>query len=147
MLCLRVDAINSIALGVQTYTTANNQIVIGNISIAQTLLRGNVGIWNNYTVPTARLHLPAGTATASTAPLKFTAGTNLTTPENGAVEYANSTLYFTRADAVREIIPTIVTKADTGDPGSAVEGLICINTYDNTLKIYADGGWRQLATW
>jgi len=22
-----------------------------------------------------------------------------------------------------------------------------INTYDNKVKIYADAGWRQLATW
>jgi len=40
--------------------------------------------------PSARLHLPAGTATASTAPLKFTSGTDLTTPEAGVVEYDGS---------------------------------------------------------
>ncbi len=44
---------------------------------------------------TAILHLPAGTATASTAPLKLTAGTNLTTPENGAFEFDGTNLYFT----------------------------------------------------
>lgn len=51
------------------------------------------------TTPTARLHLAAGTATASTAPLKFIAGTNLTTPELGAMEYVDDGttghLYFT----------------------------------------------------
>lgn len=46
-------------------------------------------------LPTARLHLPAGTATVSTAPLKFTTGIALTTPEDGAIEYHNSHLYFT----------------------------------------------------
>ena len=45
--------------------------------------------------PSAWLHLPAGTATAGTAPLKLTAGTNLTTPENGSFEYDGSFLYFT----------------------------------------------------
>ena len=54
---------------------------------------GNVGIGG--VTPTARLHLPAGTATANTAPLKFTSGTNLTTAEDGAVEYNGSALYFT----------------------------------------------------
>ena len=39
------------------------------------------------TSATALLHLAAGTATASTAPLKFTSGTNLTAVEAGAVEY------------------------------------------------------------
>ncbi len=47
--------------------------------------------------PTSQLHLAAGTAAASTAPLKFTSGTNLTTPENGAVEYDGSHIYITIA--------------------------------------------------
>lgn len=46
---------------------------------------GSKGI--GTTSPTARLHLPAGTASANTAPLKLTAGTNLTTPEAGAIEF------------------------------------------------------------
>ena len=45
--------------------------------------------------PTAYLHLGAGTASASTAPLKFTSGTNLTTPEAGAMEFNGTHLYFT----------------------------------------------------
>jgi len=48
-------------------------------------VNGNVGIGTDS--PTARLHLPAGTATAGTAPQKFTAGTLLTTKELGAVEF------------------------------------------------------------
>jgi len=40
----------------------------------------------------------------------------------------------------------IITKTTTGD-GVGVEGALQINTYDNTFKVYADGGWRQLATW
>ena len=45
--------------------------------------------------PTATGHFKAGTATANTAPLKFNTGTALTTPEDGAVEYHSSHLYFT----------------------------------------------------
>jgi hypothetical protein len=45
--------------------------------------------------PTARIHASAGTATAGTAPLKLTAGTNLTTPEAGAFEFDGTNLYFT----------------------------------------------------
>ena len=37
----------------------------------------------------------AGTATAGTAPLKFTSGTLLTTPEAGTMEFNNNFLYFT----------------------------------------------------
>lgn len=46
-------------------------------------------------LPTAQLHISAGTAIAGTAPLKLTAGINLTTPENGAFEYDGTNLYFT----------------------------------------------------
>ena len=53
---------------------------------------GNVGI--GITLPTAVLHLKAGTATADTAPLKLTSGTNLTTAAAGAVEYDGTQLYF-----------------------------------------------------
>jgi hypothetical protein len=41
---------------------------------------------------------------------------------------------------------SVMTKTDTGDP-VGVEGLFCINTFDNTFKVYADGDWRSLATW
>lgn len=40
----------------------------------------------------------------------------------------------------------VVTKTDTGDPAGS-EGLLCINTFDNTFKVYAAGAWRPLATW
>ena len=58
-----------------------------------TLTSGNVGI--GLTVPTAVFHLKAGTATASTAPIKLTAGTVNTTPEAGAIEFDGSNFFFT----------------------------------------------------
>ena len=60
----------------------------GNMTIA-----GNVGI--GTTSPTALLHLKAGTATASTAPLKFTSGVLNTTAEVGAVEFLTDAYYGT----------------------------------------------------
>ncbi len=66
----------------------------GNANIGgSATVTGSVGI--GVVFPTARLNLPAGIATAGTAPLKFTAGTNLTTTEAGAVEYDGTHLYFT----------------------------------------------------
>jgi hypothetical protein len=44
-------------------------------------------------------------------------------------------------------IPGVYYKTTTGDPTWSYEGMVCINTVDNTVKTYADGGWRQLATW
>jgi hypothetical protein len=45
------------------------------------------------TSPTAYVHLGAGTASANTAPLKFTSGTHLTTPETGAMEFNGTHFY------------------------------------------------------
>ncbi len=40
----KTDAVNSMALGNGAYTDTDNQVVIGNASVAQTLLNGTVGI-------------------------------------------------------------------------------------------------------
>ena len=65
--------------------TGGNLVVLGNEGI---------GLAN----PTARLHIAAGTATASTAPLKLTTGVSLTTAELGAMEFTDPNLYFTITD-------------------------------------------------
>lgn len=75
---------------------------------ALTVLRNrNMGLAGVNT-PTAKLHIAAGTATAGTAPIKFNAGTLLTTPELGTLEFTDdgttSHLYIT----VR--IATVVTR-------------------------------------
>lgn len=45
--------------------------------------------------------LKAGTATAGTAPVKFTSGTNLTSPEAGAAEFDGSWIYYTTSTPTR----------------------------------------------
>lgn len=54
--------------------------------------------------PTAALHLPAGGTAASSAALKMTSGSLLTTPEAGAFEYDGSLQYFTPAGTARSLI-------------------------------------------
>jgi len=56
---------------------------------------GKTGIGSGLSAPTAKLHLGAGTGGATTAPLKLTAGTVMTVPEDGAIEYGSSHLWFT----------------------------------------------------
>jgi len=63
-------------------TTAGNLVVTGNVSL------GTVS-------QSARLTLPAGTATASTAPIKLTSGVNLTIPEAGTIEFDGTDFYLT----------------------------------------------------
>jgi len=96
-----------------SYIWGNGNMSIGNSYRANAaptnglLVQGNTGI--GTTSPTAALHLRAGTATASTgAPLKFTSGTNLTTPEDGAVEY-DGTNYAVSVSSTRYILAKTLT--------------------------------------
>lgn len=65
------------------------------------------------TAPTANVHIAAGTATASTAPIKLVTGTLLTTPEDGAIEYTQPLLYYTNNTTVRHTIP-LTLQSSTG---------------------------------
>lgn len=63
----------------------------------------------------ARLELPAGTATAGTAPVKFDpAGVVLTVPVSGTLENDANKLYYTKNTAIREALPG-VTFTQTAD--------------------------------
>lgn len=65
--------------------------------------------------PTAILHLKAGTATASTAPLKFITGTLLTTAEAGAMEFLTDLYYVTTTTgAKRRVLVAGTTGRSTG---------------------------------
>jgi hypothetical protein len=79
-----------------------------------------VGYFNNgsnfgfgVTLPTAILHLKAGTASAHTAPLKFNAGINLTTPEAGAIEFDGTTLTYTDSTPTRQSL--VILAGDIGN--------------------------------
>jgi hypothetical protein len=41
----------------------------------------------------------------------------------------------------------VTIKTNSGDRSTNVFGEIVINTVDNNIKMYADGGWRTLASW
>lgn len=83
---------------------------------------GNTGWSPTYTTGSV-LTLPAGTATVGTAPLKFTSGTNLTTPENGAAEY-DGTEYYLTSGGTRYIAPRVLKGSATLDFGSTAAGAV-----------------------
>ena len=90
------NSIGSASFGnIGMFSPATNQL--GFATNASERLRidasGNVGI--GTTGPSARLQIAAGTGSANGAPLKLTAGTNLVTPEAGAIEFDGSSLYYT----------------------------------------------------
>lgn len=96
----------SVFIGDDVYApsaTASGQLVIQNAlfgtgltGTGATISTGNLGAF--VSAPTARLHLPAGTATAGTAPLKINSGTLLGTTEAGAIENDGTHLYFTASN-------------------------------------------------
>jgi len=93
---------------------------------------------------TAILSLPAGTATAQTAPLKFAAGTNLTTPENGAVEFDGTNYYVTTSGTRYVLTRTLSgTAAPTTTP--AAIGIQFVDTTNK--KIYVSTGTSSSADW
>lgn len=71
------------------------------------LSSGNLGL--GVLNPSAVLHLQAGSSSADTAPLKFTSGVLLTTPENGAVEYNGTDFFITSGGLRRKIALTNAT--------------------------------------
>jgi hypothetical protein len=83
-----------IATGVTTNNPTTRLTVKG--------ITGNVGIAT--TVPTAILQV--GVGTAGRAPLKLTAGTNLSTAEAGAIEYDGTAFYSTKAAGSRGVVPS-----------------------------------------
>ncbi len=82
-----------------TPTPTASRFQITSISVKE-ITGGTLNIRNNLgvgflTAPTALLHLAAGTASASTAPIKFTSGTLLSAPEVGAMEFLTDKFYGT----------------------------------------------------
>lgn len=95
-----IGSIGANRFGMNGGTTASSCLSWGNVVTA------NVGIGLATTLPTARLQIAAGTATAGSAPLKFTSGTNLTVVENGATEFNGTNLFFTPS-TVRNIVAQV----------------------------------------
>ncbi len=100
------------------------------------------GLYGIGISPTAVLHLKAGTATANTAPLKLTSGTNLTTAEAGAMEYDGTNLFFTRAGTVRENV--LVAIDNVAAPTTSI-GVAIVNFYGANATNYLGDPNRWLS--
>ena len=71
----------------------------------------------------------------------------LATKKKEEIEALDLTEGQIRGKQITKYFTKLRIKTTTGDPTSRTEGEIVINKVDNTVKIYADGGWRQLVTW
>ncbi len=99
----------------------NPQMVINSV--------GNVGIGLNG--PSAYLEIRAGTSAAESAPIKLTDGTLLATPEAGAIEFDNNTLYFTPGTVRKELFGGLTATQTLNFPnipaGSMAELNVAVN--------------------
>jgi hypothetical protein len=66
------------------------------------VINQNLGL-GGQNPPTAKIHIGASNGNSNSSPLKFTSGTLLNNPENGAMEYDGSNLYLT-SNSIRNII-------------------------------------------
>jgi len=78
------------------YAAANNNTATGTL---MENLSTTGHFYGGSTAATAKVHIGAGSATAGTAPLKLTSGTNLTTTEAGAIEYNGTNLFYTASNS------------------------------------------------
>ena len=91
--------------GGMVYTADSIPVTIWTNGLRRVTVTGADGLVGVGVVgATAVLHLKAGTATASTAPLKINSGTVMSTAEDGAVEYNGTKWYTTIGTDRREIL-------------------------------------------
>lgn len=95
---------------------ANPTFVTNHAGTYSFVRRGNFGV--GVAQPSAALHLKAGTSAANTAPLKFTSGTNLSTPESGTMEFDGTNYYVTSGSTRYTMAKTLIGSASL-DFGSA----------------------------
>lgn len=91
---------NAYGLTVNAPTGATN-------NYAAQFLGGNVGF--GVAASTAKIHVAAGSATASTAPFKFTSGALLTAAEAGTFEYLTDTIYMSPVAGRQAVSGTLFT--------------------------------------
>lgn len=126
------DAMYDIYLGAaNTGGTVTDGYGVYQANTKNNYFAGNIGIG---ITPTSKLTLAAGSATANTAPLKFTSGPIETTARAGVVEY-NNQFYITDSTASRRAIASSADTSMTADTTKVVEGYINLNIGGTNYKI------------
>lgn len=114
---------------------------IGSNTVPPTILQvGTTGkLAVGGTAGTAYVHLPASLTAASSAPLKFTSGVNMTTPEDGAIEYVASHLWFTVGSTRYQLDRQVDTNLFTTDLTLSANRIHTISG-TNTIKFNTQSG-------
>jgi hypothetical protein len=104
-----------------------------------TLTSAGLKILGTSAAATAKLQLPAGTAAANGAPLKFTSGTNLTAIETGVVEYDGTIMTATsNTNFKRATIPLMNYTSGVGSSltaGAETTSALLLPTANDTITL------------
>lgn len=130
---------NNINIGYRAWTSAtnvSNELTIGlNTDITTPIIRGdlsNLRLGIATTNTTARLVLPANSASASGAQIKLLLGGSLmATPENGAIEATNSHIYWTDSTGTRRQLDQQTASGITIGTTTITSGTTTRVLYDN----------------
>lgn len=85
-----------------SFTAGNGAVFFGNVGVGTTLPDSNFSVAGNATIGSG---LVLGSGTATSPPLRLTAGTNLGTAAAGAFEYDGVAPYFTPSAGQRGLVP------------------------------------------
>lgn len=100
-----------------THASRTSKLVFHTVNSAT--LAERMSLAGDGTLATTRITTQAGTASAGTAPLKFTAGTNLTTPEAGAIEFDGTNYFATSSTTRYTLAKTLTATASLNFPSVA----------------------------
>lgn len=133
---------DTIAGGTLTLISTNNatkgRILFGTSIYDEVNNRLGIGI-----TPLSRLHLPAGSATANTAPLQFVSGPVETTARTGIMEYNGTNLLFVRTGTTRETVFT--GNAGATAPSTTLQLLLLTQIYGTASALLATPGtWASI---
>jgi hypothetical protein len=133
MATINAMIIGGIAYYVWGISTGNTTFQIqGNNNGGLVQLAGRTAMGSNSFSPTAYAHFAAGQTTAGFAPVKFTAGTLLSTPEAGAVEFDGNELYLTTSSVRYKLAKTLTGQITTNFGGTS---LSAFSAFTTTLTI------------